>query len=87
MTIGTDSLTSNWQLSIWEEIKTIHKYCSYVPIENLISWATINGAHALGYDDIFGSFVVGKKPGLVNVPLMHIGNDYMILEGKVERVV
>lgn len=23
VTIGTDSLTSNWQLSIWEEIKTI----------------------------------------------------------------
>lgn len=86
MTIGTDSLTSNWQLSIWEEIKTIHKYCSYVPIENLITWATINGAKALGYDHIFGSFEVGKRPGLVNVPLMQIGNDWIILEGRVERV-
>lgn len=87
MTIGTDSLTSNWQLSIWEEIKTIHKYCSYVPIENLITWATINGAHALGYDHIFGSFEIGKRPGLVNIPLTKIGNDFMILEGEVERVV
>ena len=26
MVIGTDSLSSNWQLSIWEEIKTIKKY-------------------------------------------------------------
>jgi aminodeoxyfutalosine deaminase len=65
VTIGTDSLTSNWQLSIWEEIKTIRRYQSYVPLETLISWATINGAKALGYDDRLGSIEVGKTPGLV----------------------
>ena len=65
MTIGTDSLTSNWQLSVWEEIKTIHKYASYVPFPELIVWATKNGAEALGYENIFGTIEVGKKPGLV----------------------
>ena len=50
VTIGTDSLTSNWQLSIWEEIKTIKKYQSFVTLETLLTWATINGAKALGYD-------------------------------------
>lgn len=64
MTIGTDSLTSNWQLSIMEEMKTIHKYQSYVPLETLLKWATINGAQALGYDEELGSIEVGKKPGL-----------------------
>lgn len=66
VTLGTDSLTSNWQLSIWEEVKTIRKYASYVPLETLIQWATINGAQALGYADRLGSIEVGKTPGLVN---------------------
>lgn len=67
VTLGTDSLTSNWQLSIWEEIKTIQKYASYVPLETIIRWATINGAQALGYEDRLGSIEVGKTPGLVHV--------------------
>ncbi len=65
ITIGTDSLTSNWQLSVWEEINTIRKYQSYIPMETLLTWATINGAEALGYEDRLGSIEVGKTPGLV----------------------
>ncbi len=64
MTIGTDSLTSNWQLSVFEEMKTIQKYQSYVPLETLWRWATLNGAEALGFADDFGSFEVGKAPGV-----------------------
>lgn len=67
MTIGTDSLTSNWQLSIVEEMRTIRKYASYVPLETLLTWATINGAEALGFDDRLGSIAVGKKPGLIGI--------------------
>jgi len=65
MCIGTDSLTSNWQLSIWEEIKCILKYQSYVSFEELLQWATLNGAEALGFEEELGSLEVGKKPGLV----------------------
>ncbi len=65
VTIGTDSLTSNWQLSILEEIKTIYQYQSYVPIDTLLKWATLNGAEALGYEKELGSITVGKKPGIV----------------------
>lgn len=64
MTIGTDSLTSNWQLSILDEMKTIAKYQSYVPFESLLTWATINGAKALGYESRLGSLEEGKSPGL-----------------------
>lgn len=64
MTIGTDSLTSNWQLSVLEEMKTIARYQSYVPFETLIRWATLNGAEALGFVDSLGSIEPGKKPGL-----------------------
>lgn len=69
MCIGTDSIMSNWELSIWEELKTIKKYASYVPLEDLIRWATLNGAEALGYESLIGSLEVGKSPGLVNVDI------------------
>ncbi|MEE9437466.1 MAG: amidohydrolase family protein [Saprospiraceae bacterium] len=67
MTIGTDSLTSNWQLSILEEMKTIKKFKSFVPLETLINWACINGAEALGYENTLGTIEVGKTPGLVHI--------------------
>lgn len=72
VTIGTDSLTSNWQLSIVEEMKTIAKYQSYVPLETLLKWATLNGAEALGYENQLGSLAIGKKPGLV---LLNMGRN------------
>ncbi len=62
--IGTDSLTSNWQLSVLEEMKTIARFQSYVDFETLLRWATLNGAEALGFDDDLGSIEVGKTPGL-----------------------
>lgn len=65
MTIGTDSLTSNWQLSILEEMKTISRYQSYVPFETLLQWATLNGAMALGMEDKLGSLDKGKTPGVL----------------------
>lgn len=64
VTIGTDSLTSNWQLSILEEMKTIAKYQSYVPFATLLQWATLNGAKALGFQEDLGSIEVGKSCGI-----------------------
>jgi cytosine/adenosine deaminase-related metal-dependent hydrolase len=62
--LGTDSLTSNWQLSIFEEMKTIKRYQSYVPTAELIRWATIHGAQALSLEDRLGTLEPGKRPGL-----------------------
>lgn len=62
--IGTDSLTSNWQLSVLEEMKTIARFQSYVGFETLLQWATLNGAEALGFEKDLGSIEVGKTPGL-----------------------
>jgi cytosine/adenosine deaminase-related metal-dependent hydrolase len=75
MTIGTDSLSSNWQLSVWEEVKTIKKYNHFIPLEKLLKWATLNGANALGFKEL-GSFEKGKSPGLVHInasPLSPLG--------------
>lgn len=65
VTIGTDSLTSNWQLSILEEMKTILRFQSYLPFETVLKWATLNGAEALGFEENLGSISIGKKPGIL----------------------
>lgn len=62
--IGTDSLSSNWSLNILEEIKTIVKYQSSISLEEVFSWATINGASALKMHDNLGSLSVNKSPGI-----------------------
>ncbi|MBI1306810.1 MAG: amidohydrolase family protein [Bacteroidetes bacterium] len=65
VTLGTDSIASNWQLSILEEIKTIDKYFPEIGLQTLLTWATSNGARALEIDDWAGSFEPGKKPGVL----------------------
>ena len=66
ITLGTDSLASNHQLSILSEIKTLqdHKKVSF---DELLKWATLNGAEFLGIDKVYGSFEVGKTPGILNI--------------------
>lgn len=63
--IGTDSYASNWSLNILDEIKTIQQHLPHIPFEELLGWATINGAQALQMDKHLGSFEKGKKPGIV----------------------
>jgi imidazolonepropionase-like amidohydrolase len=65
MVLGTDSLASNWSLNILDEIKTIQKHHPSIPLEEMLQWATINGARALAMDNQLGSFEKGKKPGVV----------------------
>lgn len=65
MVLGTDSLASNHQLNIWEEIKAIRQYFPGIQLETLLQWATSNGAIALQMDHSLGSIKKGKKPGLV----------------------
>ncbi|HEU0111610.1 MAG TPA: amidohydrolase family protein [Flavisolibacter sp.] len=63
--LGTDSLASNRGLNILDEIRTIRLNFPYIPLEELLKWATSNGARALQLDDELGSFEKGKKPGLL----------------------
>lgn len=65
--IGTDSLSSNWQLDILEEIKTVLRYQSSLDFEQVLQWATLNGARALGWEAELGSFDTGKTPGIVHI--------------------
>lgn len=84
--VGTDSLTSNWRLSVLDELRTISRFQSYVPFADLIRWATLHGAQALGFDDTLGSLEPGKIPGVLL--LEDVGPDGKITEAtRVRRLV
>jgi cytosine/adenosine deaminase-related metal-dependent hydrolase len=59
--LGTDSLASARTLSMVDNMRLLGD----VPLERLLTYATINGAKALGIDATKGSIAVGKCPGLV----------------------
>lgn len=63
--LGTDSLSSNDILSMVEEIKCIQGHFPHIPLEEILTWSTLNGAQALGKEELFGSFTPGKAPGVV----------------------
>lgn len=86
MTIGTDSLTSNWQLSVLEEMKTINRYQSHVDFNTLLQWATMNGAQALGFEDRLGSLEVGKTPG-INLLFNEEGNAFNLQTAQVKKII
>lgn len=65
--LGTDSLASNHQLSIWDEIQTLRKAYTNIPLEIMLQWATSNGAKALKINDRYGSFEKGQRPGVVQI--------------------
>lgn len=64
MVLGTDSLASNTQLSIFEEMKTLSLQFNKLTIDKIIPWACYNAALFFGWQSNVGSFVKGGKPGL-----------------------
>ena len=83
---GTDSLASNDRLSMLEELKTLHKFYPWVPLQDLIVWATLNGAMALGEEKVFGSIKPGKKPGLLLLQDIDLHNLQLLPESHVTRL-
>ena len=59
--IGTDSLASARSLSMVENMRLLGD----IPLTELLTYATLNGAKALGIAEEKGSLEVGKRPGLV----------------------
>ena len=76
--LGTDSLASNWSLNILDEIKTIRKNFPLIPLEEILQWATINGAKALELDSQLGSFEKGKKPGVVLINEHNLSSNRLV---------
>ncbi len=76
LVLGTDSYSSNWQLSIAKEMQSLLKVVGgdtnhgginhdLLSKEIILQMATSNGAKALQWDDGLGSFKKAKKPGVV----------------------
>jgi aminodeoxyfutalosine deaminase len=84
ITLGTDSLASNQKLSILAEMKTISRCYPEVGFEELLIWATINGANALGFSEQLGSFEAGKKPGVVLIE-QEVGENVVLAQNSKAR--
>jgi cytosine/adenosine deaminase-related metal-dependent hydrolase len=84
---GTDSLAANDRLSILEELKTLHLYYPWVSLQELIRWATLNGATALGEHNRFGSIKRGKKPGLLLLQNIDLQKLQLLPESRVTRLI
>jgi cytosine/adenosine deaminase-related metal-dependent hydrolase len=87
MVIGTDSLSSNKKLSMLSEMITLHQSFPAVSLENIIKWATINGAQAMGEDHWAGSITPGKKPGLVLISGCDLQNLMLLPSSSAVRLI
>ena len=81
--IGTDSLASNKSLSMVDELKLLKN----VPLEEALTWSTLGGAQALGIDDRYGSFEVGKCPGVVLLSGVDWENMSLTPDAKTKRLI
>lgn len=85
--IGTDSLASNTNLSILDELKTLQFNFSDITIQDLVPWATVNGAKALAEEQQYGSIEPGKKPGLLLLENVDLQNMKLLPESFVTRLI
>ncbi|MGD1846411.1 MAG: amidohydrolase family protein [Salibacteraceae bacterium] len=64
ITLGTDSLASNHQLSILSEMLTLQTHYPQLPLEEMLHWGCGNGALFLVLADQLGTLEKGKTPGI-----------------------
>ena len=62
--VGTDSLSSNDDLNIVDELYCLQRNFPEVPLGELLTWASRNGAEFLARLE-FGTLEPGRRPGLV----------------------
>lgn len=67
ITLGTDSLSSNDDLDMVKEMYCLHANFPEVPMSEILTWASMNGAAFLSKEDTLGSLSAGKKPGVVRI--------------------
>ena len=65
--IGTDSLSSNDDLDMMKELVCLHTNFPHVPMQELLTWASLNGARFLRKENKLGSLTPGKCPGIVHI--------------------
>ncbi len=67
--LGTDSIASNYDLSLWNELEYLLKNIEIsLPAAEALALVTSNSAKALRIDDLYGSLEKGKRPVYATVP-------------------
>ena len=84
--VGTDSLSSNDDLDMVKELYCLHENFPAVTMNELLVWASLNGARFLSKDDVLGSLTPGKKPGLVLVGNLDADGN-ITAESRSERII
>ena len=84
--LGTDSLSSNDDLDVMKELVCLHENFPQVPMNELFTWASRNGARFLGKDDVLGSIAPGKRPGIVHVSALD-ENGCITAESRSRRII
>lgn len=84
--LGTDSLSSNWSLSMIEEVKWLSTNNPELPLETILQWATMGGAQGLGVSNNMGSFSVGKRCGAVLLTNVDFKNMKLTQQSVAQRV-
>jgi cytosine/adenosine deaminase-related metal-dependent hydrolase len=84
--VGTDSLSSNTNLSILQELKILDTAFPETGLHNLLRWATLNGAEALNLDPELGSFDTGKRPGILLLSNVDLKNMRLTESTRVKRL-
>ncbi len=67
--LGTDSLASNPELSIWREMQILAEEHAEVDTAAIFAMATLGGAEALGLGNRLGTLESGKDADLLAIPL------------------
>ncbi len=75
--LGTDSLASNDNLNMLEELMEIHLVSSEIPLHTLFCWLTVNGAKALKCTHC-GDFTKEKTSGIIHIPNISIPKNILI---------
>ena len=84
--LGTDSLSSNDDLDMMAEMKCLHTNFPQVPMNEILCWASSNGAQFLAKEDVLGSLAVGKRPGIVRISGLD-ENGQLTDESRSERII
>jgi cytosine/adenosine deaminase-related metal-dependent hydrolase len=95
--LGTDSLASNENLSLFDEMRTLQRSEPGISPDKILETVTVNAALALHQENVIGRIRPGFCADLISIPCSSSGNifdeiiafagpvDWMLLNGKEKR--
>ena len=84
--LGTDSLSSNDDLDMVKEMYCLHSNFPEVPMAEILTWASLNGARFLSKDSVLGTLTPGKRPGLVRINEID-ENGFVTADSRSKRII